>query len=439
MTFRIRENARCLGIGFLVILLAGLGARWGTNVLAKDTVRDEHLMRVPIDDILHRGWSIETAIDYQEVKGPTFYWSYALACQLIGDSINHMRLVSVLFFIGSGVAVLLIASWCGMSGWRLPAVAALYVLLPYNLPQGQLLMSEPSFLFFAGLTMLAFVWGFGATPGEEKRLWGPVLFAIALSVLLHHRPHAIAFAGAAALVSLGRDGVRCWPWWLACFAAGVSRLPLWARWGGLVTSDYQGVFGLGVCSDCMTYLLMALLPVTFVFLWPALSQRELRRTWWWTAGGAIAGLALGIIALPDLEARLEFTIQSTGEVVDCAAFAGILATAVKSVGAEGVLRSLLIALLSGVGGAAVGAFAQVIAHERGSPTQSTVIRFAFWTLATGLPLYVITRGPIYDRYLLVWLPLMPIVWIATLPRWLVLVQSTVLLAIALFFVQQYLM
>jgi len=224
-----------LGLAWLAVAAASFALHFGSNLRSIDTIRDEHRMKVPIDHILQRGWSVETMLDYQEVKGPAFYWTYAAAGELFGGSMNDMRFTTLLFFVAAAIPLLLIAGRCVRAGSSLPAISAFYLLIPYNLPQGQLLMSEISFILLALIGMWVFVWGFGASAEGEHRIAGPVFFAIVLSLALDHRPQAVAFAGAVALVSLERDGLRSWPWWLACVAAGVSRLPLWAYWGGLVT------------------------------------------------------------------------------------------------------------------------------------------------------------------------------------------------------------
>jgi hypothetical protein len=72
-----------------------------------------------------------------------------------------------------------------------------------------------------------------------------------------------------------------------------------------------------------------------------------------------------------------------------------------------------------------------IREERGDASRSAVVvQLAFWILACGIPLYVITAGPVYDRYLVVWMILMPIAWMTTLPRWLLAVQAVIYVGMA---------
>ena len=48
---------------FLLVLVAAMALRYATNILDKDAIFDERYIRLPIDDLLARGWSVETAID----------------------------------------------------------------------------------------------------------------------------------------------------------------------------------------------------------------------------------------------------------------------------------------------------------------------------------------------------------------------------------------
>lgn len=403
-------------VAMLIVVLAALGLRYGSSILTLSDVRDEALMKVPIDNLLERGWSVETAIDYQEVKGPIFFWAYAAGGSVFGGEMNDLRLVSVVFFIASAIPFLLILHRCGARGWMLPAGAGLYVLLPYNAIVGQLLMSEPSFIFFAMWLMWVFLWGMGTRNVAGQPLWAPVLFGVVLSILLHHRPHAAAFAGAAVLVAFERDGLRSWRWWLAAALAGFSRLPLWHRWGGLVTSDYQDIFNLGIRVDCQTYLLAAILPATIVFLWPVLTEAAHRARRWWIAVGGGVGLLLSIFAQPDLTSAI-------GVVKPQQVYAGVVKTFLNAFIPSGLPQQLALSALAVVGGVSLGAMLAVTWSKSINTTDGLVRRLSFWTIGGGMALFSLTTSPVYDRYLVIWVLLLPIVWLMTLQRWLVLLHS----------------
>lgn len=411
-----RENKIYFALAMLLVVLAAMGLRYGTAILSLSDVRDEALMKEPIDDILEKGWSVETAIDYQEVKGPIFFWCYAVGAEVFGGDMNGLRMVSVLFYIASAVPFLLILRRCGGHGVLLLAGAGLYVLLPYNSIVGQLLMSEPSFIFFAMWLMWIFIWGFDTAPERGHPILGPVLFAVVLSVLLHHRPHAAAFAGAAVLVAFERDGFKSWRWWLAGAIAGLSRLPLWHRWGGLVTSDYQEIFDLGLRIECQTYLLAAILPATAVFLWPAMVEASNRTRRWWIAVGGGVGLLLALFAQPDLHAMV-------GTAKPQQEYAGVVKTALNTLLPVGTTQQITLGALATLGGASLGAMLAVTWQRPVNSIDGVIRRISFWTMGGGLFLFSLTNSPVYDRYLVIWILLLPIVWLNTLPRWLLLMQS----------------
>ncbi|TVQ51534.1 MAG: hypothetical protein EA377_12385, partial [Phycisphaerales bacterium] len=405
-------------LGLLLIVVLAMGLRYGTDLLEMPYVYDERLMKVPVDDIVERGWSRETMLDYQEVKGPTFYWLYALSANVIGSAMNDLRLFSSFCFILSSWPLLLIARRTGVHGPRLILVAALYGLLPYHAVIGQMFMSEPSFTLIAMWMMWAFIWGFGESRAEERRLWGPVLVGILLFLLLHHRPHAVAFAGAVALVSFERDGWRSWPWWLACFLAGLGRLPLWWYWGGLVTSEYQDLFTLGFRLESQTYLLAGLLPVIGIFGIVILREKPERiRNWLLPLTGAGIGLLLALFFMPDLDGRVPYYLPSEGKLGEQAEYGGVVRTFVLLVTSHTLVQQLILTVFATLGGWSVGAMLLRAWGTSVYTTRGDALRLACWTLAVGVPLYIIAAGPVYDRYLMVWMILLPIAWIVALPRW----------------------
>jgi len=436
----LRRDLAWIALTVAMVLAAGIGLRFGTDVLRLPAeVRDEYLMKAPIDAILLRGWSIETAIDYQEVKGPAFYWSYAIAGEVIGGGINELRLVSVAFFLAAIGPLLFIARRAGIRGAGLAVVGLLWIVIPYNAYTSQLLFSEPSFVFYSSCLMAAFVWGFDESRDRARLFAGSILVGALLSILLHHRPHAAAFAIAMCLVAIERDRVRAWPWVLACGLAAISRLPLWLHWGGLVTSDYQGVFGFGFRPAGLPYMLAALLPFIAWFLVPTRDRFRSRAWRMLVIGGAIGGAMLAVFAAPDLARRIPDDPSTLPTTIPRPPreFAGVIATMVTTAVRSATGQMWVLALLSSLGGAAMGGFAAAAWERRDA--DGIVRRLAFCTIAGGVPLYVITSGPVFDRYLLVWCVLLPIVWMRALPRWVIVPQTLVLGGMLAYHAREWLM
>lgn len=409
---------------FAIVLVTAIFMRYTTSIRDKDTVYDERYIRVPIDDLLARGWSVETAIDFTETKGPTMIWSYALAGRILGPELNDLRLLSVFFFVTGVVPLLLLAQRCGLPGPALPVVAVLYMLLPRNTALGQLLMSEPSFIWWSLWLLLAFVWGFGDDRVTQHPVAGPIVVGLLLAILLHLRIHAVAFAAAIVLVATERDRVRSWPWWLACFLAGLSRIPLMIRWGGLVSPEYQSAHGLGLSVASLTYMAAALVPMTAVFLWPALLDRRYATGRWMIGLGAGIGLVLGLVARPVLgETMMVLDIEVRR-------YLGFIAIVVAKVTGSPAWQSVLLGALAVTGAGAMGALGAIGWTAPPADRRGVILRLQFWTLVTGCGLYVLTESVVYDRYLLGWAVLMPIVWVAALPRRALVAQGVLLLAIA---------
>lgn len=425
------------GAALLIAIAVAIGLRLGTNILDRGNTFDEQYIRIPIEDLIHKGWSIKTAIDFTESKGPSFIWSYALLGEALGGSLNDLRLMTAAFFVLGIIPLLLICRMCGIGGWRMLAAAAFYILIPQHAVLGQLLMSEPSFIF-GGLWLLwAFMWGFGRTAAEERRVAGPIIFGLILSVMLHHRIHAVAFAGAAALVAFQRDRARSWPWWLACALAGLTRIPLWVRWGGLVSPAYQQMHSLGVRLDSLTYLAASLVPLTIAFLWSGLTDPQARRNWWMLALGALIGLALALGSRVDLERTIAVVIP--GEQFEGFVFLGFAGTLAKSLASSPGAQSAIIGAMAVVGLSSLGALAALCIGRSFHDRTSVALRLQVWTLLSGWALYGLTQGFVFDRFMMAWAVLMPIAWAAALPRWLQAVQLVALASMLAWWTRDYLM
>ncbi len=405
---------------FALVLVTAIALRYGTNVLDKTPVFDERYIIVPIEALVEQGWSVETAIDYTETKGPTMIWLYAAGGALLGSEINDLRLITVLLFVGGAVPLLLLCRQCGLEGPALPLAAGFYVLLPNYAPLGQLLMSEPPFMFGSLWLMWVFVWGFGVSRESQRSVAGPILFAVVLTLLLHLRVHAVAFAAGAVLVAFERDRLRSWPWWAACAAAGFSRLPLMMRWGGLVAPEYQTAHGLGLNLDGLTYLSAAMVPLVAIFLWPALREARFRRRRHLILIGAGTAVLLTLVAAPSMSD----TISVAGR--EDPRYLGMVATLVRTLE---VPHRPFIGALAVIGLAGLAALAAIGWDRPPGDPRGAVHRLQVWVLLTGGLLYVLTRGAVYDRYLLPWAILLPLLWVISLPRAALALQGVMLAAV----------
>ena len=405
-------------IALAVMLGAGLVLRFATNTAALGPVWDEPVLQEVVAAIVDDGWTVSNALDYEDTKGPVFFWLYAGLGELIGVEVGDLRLITLAIFVLSGVPLGVLAAKCGMSYGQIAATAALYALLPYNAVLGQIFMSEPSFLLGSMVLLLIFVWGFGRDVASQHRVAGPLVFGLILALLLHHRIHVVAYAAAAVAVATRRDGVRSWPWWVACLGAGILRLPLYLRWGGLVSPEYQSRLGLGLRLESLTYLAISLLPCTVVLLWPLFAGRPLRRRrWWWVAAAAVAGLSLGLLAMPDLSVDAEGGAPR---------YLGMVARALMPLGSSAAQMVAVVALCT-VGASALTAAAMVAAERPLDSPARIVDRLSVWTVLAGWLMYGLTRGVVFDRYMLPYVVLLPFLWVRRLPGWLLSIQGLGLL------------
>jgi len=416
-----------MAAALLLVVIVAIALRFGTNVRGSEAAFDEPYTRTPIEDIVRQGWSVQTAIDFEETKGPAFIWAYALPAEIFGDDLDDLRLTSVLFFVLGIVPLLAICRQCGIGGPAQVAVAGLYVLLPYHAPLAQLLMSESSFIFGSLVLLYVFMWGMGRTADDEHRVLGPVLFGVVLAILLHHRIHAVAFAGAACLVALERERGRSWPWWLACVMAGACRIPLWIRWGGLVSPEFQTMYGLGFSPEALTYLAAAFVPLTAVFIIPVMFGAEYRGRRWLLWLGAGLGLVLALLA----PFSLADTVLALGD--ERQRFLGIIATALKRTSSSVIVHRVLLTILATIGMASLGALAGVAWRGAAMDRRALLTRLLFWCLLGGWGMTVLTDSAVYDRYIVPWAALLPIVWLLAVPRGPLILQALLLLAICLRF------
>ena len=73
--------------GAIVIVAAVLFVlRCSTSIQSNGPVLDQQYITVPINNLIDDGWSIETAIDFQETKGPAMIWPYAVVGKWFGGT-----------------------------------------------------------------------------------------------------------------------------------------------------------------------------------------------------------------------------------------------------------------------------------------------------------------------------------------------------------------
>ncbi len=390
------------------VLSAGLltaiflfGVRWGTNILLKGPVYDEQYITVPIDNLIKYGWSVSTAINFEETKGPAMIWPYAILGNFFGGTLNDLRLVSV----WSSIFASSFLAWLALLRFVPPKliiwVTIGWLLLPYNLIFSEIVMGEVSYLLLSLIAVSAFVFGVGRSASQSNWI-APALYCIALALALHSRIHVVAVAGAVCLTAFGIQGKSSWPWWLATIVAGLLRIPLWYHWGGLVSPQYQALHGLGFRLESLSYLAAAMVPFVGIFALEGWRRVAARRS---IMIAFTVGFFLVIIAMPDL-----YVPETIDLTANNSRFQGIAATLVKKISFESFIQQITLALLAGLGlSGLVGLW-----HCRDKETLLTSL--TFWSMLLGWSLYALTRGFVFDRFLLTWAFLLPILWVQLLPR-----------------------
>jgi len=110
-------------------------------------------------------------------------------------------------------------------------------------------------------------------------------------------------------------------------------------------------------------------------------------------------------------------------------YQGIVSTLVTFVSSHGWLQQVVLGTLAGLGLA--GLVGMWFCRKPDATIVYNVIhQISFWSLGIGWLLYALTRGFVFDRFLLVWAFLLPIVWIRVLPTWLLAVQYVMLALVA---------
>ncbi|MDG2094403.1 MAG: hypothetical protein P8J89_03950 [Phycisphaerales bacterium] len=416
-----------VSIALLVVL--SFFFRWSSSVMEKGPTWDERYILVPIIDLVQQGWSVETAIDFQEAKGPAMIWPYAIWAEVFGDSINTLRLLSLICLLLTCLPLMWLALRCGLSPPALPLVSLGLFLLPFEALLAQLVMGEPSYVLGVALMLAVVIWGSARSDddpiGSERRFLGPFWYAIILIVLLHSRIHVVPITGGICLALFCRDGFRSWPWWLASIIAGLLRIPLWIRWGGLVSSDYQGMHGLGLRLESLTYFGAAFAILFGIFLLVWLARYRHLVFWWWAPAGVGLGFLMGYMVPPDL---IDPHSWEAINVKSISLFLGPTRSLAVGLAPDEALQWLPISILCAIGLGGLGSFGAMAFQYRSSETIATVARIQFITMLCAWGLYLFTHGFVFDRFILAWTALMPILWVAMLPRWAWFIQAMALVA-----------
>jgi uncharacterized membrane protein (UPF0136 family) len=219
--------------------------------------------------------------------------------------------------------------------------------------------------------------------------------------------------GGICFTAFALQGRASWPWWVASIIAGLLRIPLWMRWGGLVSPEYQALHGLGFRLESLSYLAGAMVPFVGVF---AIEGWRIAKSRTSLILSFVVGVTLVIAAMPDLTVPETIDFEHPN-----ARFQGIVATLCLTFSS---MPSLVLALLSGLG------LTGLVGLWQCRSRATLVISITFWSMLFGWLLYACTRGFVFDRFLLTWAFLIPIVWVRILPKWLLIPQYIALSIIA---------
>jgi hypothetical protein len=140
-----------------------------------------------------------------------------------------------------------------------------------------------------------------------------------------------------------------------------------------------------------------------------------------------------MVAMPDLSVPqfIDFTHESDR-------FQGIAATLTKAISDHPIAQQVVLSLLSGLGLTGLAGLWNC-RKERNSTLDLLIIDVCYWSLTLGWLLYALTRGFVFDRFILIWAFLLPIVWIRILPMKLLIAQYILLSLIAVRLIALWLM
>ena len=116
----------------IVLFVAIVALRLSTSIADKGPAWDEGVMLPIVQSIVRDGWHTANTIDYQDTKGPVFFWTYALFAEAVGDDVDRLRLVSLGLFLLTGIPLGLLAARVGLGLTQTLGVSVLYALFPYQ-------------------------------------------------------------------------------------------------------------------------------------------------------------------------------------------------------------------------------------------------------------------------------------------------------------------
>ena len=394
--------------GALIAAMSVLGLwmlfSWLGFAAPRGSTFDEQFMMPVVEQLADRWPALSVFWDFEDTKGPAFLVPAAILFDA-GIGLNGLRFINLLVAVCSaGLMGMLVKK-----NWHTAALAGvLLAVLPYHTVLSHLFMSEPSFV------LGSIILGILATTGPkgEPGVLRPLAFGLGLTILLHHRAHAVVPAAAAVLVAFQRDGSPAWRYGLAAFAACMLRLPLYFEWGGLVSPEYASRYGLGFSPEAVVYLLGALAPLVWFGIPLGWSKQPRLLVW-----VGLLAIVIAVVAGPDLSST-DGGVRPDGTFP--LRFQGLFAAALLKLPIG--TQALALPLVVGVGAMGLtGLYLQL--PKVGLDEHDGFSRYGWYLLAFGCLLYVATRGAVYDRYLLCFGCGLPILLVRHAPGWAVAVQG----------------
>ena len=145
--------------------------------------------------------------------------------------------------------------------------------------------------------------------------------------------------------------------------------------------------------------------------------------------GMVVGAVLSVIAPNDLSVPsvLDLTLMQEQ-------FQGVASTAALTLGGQGIGSAVILGILAIAGLGGLGALLVAAFDCPARRIDGLVLRMQAYAILFGWLMYAMTRGFVFDRYLLVWCATLPIAWVLILPRTLVALQFIPLVASLAWFV-----